>query len=100
MIATIVSTAATTLTTGAWFGRNRLAKIQIGSVCTAGPAVKVVTTISSKLSANASTAPAASAPRTCGKVTYQKVCQPEARRSADASSSEYPSRRSRACTLL
>ena len=32
-----ISAAATTLTTGAWFGRNRLPKIQIGSVCTPGP---------------------------------------------------------------
>ena len=32
MIATIVSAAATTLITGAWLGRNRFPKIQIGSV--------------------------------------------------------------------
>ena len=32
MIATTVSAAATTLITGAWLGRNRFPKIQIGSV--------------------------------------------------------------------
>jgi len=42
MIATSVSAAATTLITGAWLGRNRFPKIQIGSVCTVGPAVNVV----------------------------------------------------------
>ena len=31
-----ISTAATTLTTGAWLGRNRLPKIHNGSVCTSG----------------------------------------------------------------
>jgi len=62
-----MSTEATTLITGAWFGRNRLLKIQIGSVCMPGPAVKVVTTISSKLSANASSPPAKSAERSNGR---------------------------------
>jgi DNA-binding transcriptional MerR regulator len=69
MIATIVSAAATTLMTGAWLGRNRFPKIQIGSVCTVGPAVNVVTTISSKDSANANIAPASRAPRIIGNVT-------------------------------
>jgi DNA-binding transcriptional MerR regulator len=96
MIATTVSAAATTLITGAWLGRNRFPKIQIGSVCTAGPAVKVVTTISSKLSANARIAPATNAPRIIGNVTYRKVCHDVAPRSAEASSRLVPSRRNRA----
>ena len=65
----MVSVAATTLMTGAWLGRNRLPKIQIGRVWTVGPAVNVVTTISSKLSANARIAPASRAPRIIGNVT-------------------------------
>src|SRR6185436_10035449 len=99
MIATSVNAAATTLMTGAWLGRNRFPKIQIGSVCTAGPAVNVVTTISSKDSANASTAPATSEPRIIGKVTYLNVCQDDAPRSADASSRLVPRRRNRAWLL-
>ena len=93
-IATMVRAAATTLITGAWLGRNRLPNIQIGRVCTVGPAVKVVTTISSKLSANARIAPATSAPRIIGNVTNRNVCHGEAPRSADASSILVPIRRS------
>jgi hypothetical protein len=48
-IETATKITATTLTTGAWVGRNRLLKIQIGRVGVPGPAVNVVTTISSKL---------------------------------------------------
>ena len=33
--------AATTLTTGAWLGRNRLSKIHSGKVCRPGAVVKV-----------------------------------------------------------
>jgi hypothetical protein len=56
------------LTTGSWFGRDRLVRIQIGSVSLL-PAVNVVTITSSKLSANASSPPAISAERICGNVT-------------------------------
>ena len=59
--ATIRATA-TTLTIGRWFGSRRLARIQIGSVCSV-PAVKVVTMISSNDRANASRPPARSAVR-------------------------------------
>ncbi len=92
--------AATTLTTGAWLGRNRLLKIQMGRVVMPGPAVNVVTMISSKDSANASRPPASSADRISGNVTYRKVCPGEAPRSAEASSRLVPVRRSRASTLL
>ena len=40
MIDASTSTAATTFTTGPWFGRERFWKIQIGSVVTPGGAVK------------------------------------------------------------
>ena len=72
-IETATRITATTLTTGAWFGRNRLLKIQIGRVGVPGPAVNVVTTISSKLRANASRAPARMAVRSSGKVTSRNV---------------------------
>jgi hypothetical protein len=88
------------LTTGAWFGRNRLSRIQIGSVVVLWLAVKRVTMISSKLSANASSPPASSAVRSNGKVTRQKVVKLSAPRSIDASSRSPPRRRSRAMTLL
>ena len=88
------------MTTGAWLGRNRLSKIHSGSVCNPGAVVKVVTTISSKDSAKASSAPATSAERSCGKVTSRKVWNGVAPRSIDASSSDVPVRRSRASTLL
>ena len=42
--ATRTKTAAT-LTSGSWFGREWLLKIQIGSVCVPGPAMKFVTMI-------------------------------------------------------
>src|SRR6266511_1047390 len=48
---------AATLTIGSWLGRERLTKIQIGRVWIE-PAVNVVTMISSKESANASSPPA------------------------------------------
>ena len=54
MIDATMRTAATTVTTGAWLGRARFAKIHNGRVCTLAPAVNVVTMISSKDSANAS----------------------------------------------
>ncbi len=65
-----------------------------------GPAVKVVTTISSKDSAKASRAPARSAERTSGKVTSAKARKVVAPRSIAASSYETAVRRSRATTLL
>ena len=95
----MITKSATALTIGSWFGRERLAKIQIGSV-SLNPAVNVVTMISSKESANASNAPAMSADRITGKVTYRKVCQGSAPRSADASTSDPGVRRIRAMTLL
>jgi len=88
------------LTIGAWFGRNRLLKIQIGSVCTFGGAVNVVTMISSNDSPNASTAPATREARIWGKVTRRNVVQLVAPRSIDASSNDMPTRRSRASALL
>src|SRR5215213_6365404 len=94
-----ITTTPTTLTIGSWLGRERFVRIQIGSVCCA-PAVNVVTITSSKLSANASSAPAISADRSCGSVTYANVCQVDAPRSADASSNEREVRRMRATTLL
>ncbi len=45
-------------------------------------------------------APATSAPRIIGNVTYRNVCHGDAPRSADASSRLVPSRRSRAWVLL
>ena len=100
MIEKTISTTATTLTTGAWLGRNMLLRIQIGSVVAPCPAVNVVTMISSKLSAKASMPPARSAERSCGRVTSRKVVSTPAPRSAEASSRLVPIRRSRACTLL
>ena len=58
----------TTLTIGSWLGRDRLDRIQIGSVSSL-PAVNVVTITSSNDSANASSAPATSAERIWGSVT-------------------------------
>ena len=75
-------------------------KIQIGSVSSPAPIVKLVTMISSNESAKASSPPAASAVRTLGKVTRRNVCQGSAPRSADASSIEPDRRRRRATTLL
>jgi hypothetical protein len=49
-------------------GAERLVRIQISSVSIPGPAVNVVTMISSKLRPKASTAPASSAERSMGKV--------------------------------
>ena len=86
MIDASTSTAATTLTTGAWFGRERFWKIQIGRVVTPGGAVNRVTTISSNDSPNARSAPATSAPRRSGKVTRRNVVNVSAPRSIDASS--------------
>ena len=74
-------------------------KIQIGSV-SSEPAVNVVTMISSKESAKASSAPATSAVRICGKVTSRNVRHGPAPRSLAASSSETPVRRRRATALL
>src|SRR3954452_19373156 len=61
-----ISAAASTVTIGAWFGRNRLLKIQIARVCTLAPAVNVVGMLSSKESANASNGPARNADRING----------------------------------
>ena len=91
--------SATTFTIGWSSGRARVAKIQIGSVCSA-PDVNTVTITSSNDSANASSPPARSAVRICGSITYLKVCQLSAPRSAEASSSEPEVRRMRAIALL
>ena len=100
MIEITITITATTLTIGSWLGRKRLVKIQIGSVCSPAPIVNVVTMISSKESAKASSDPATSAVRMFGIVMCRKVCQGSAPRSAEASSNEPDSRRSRAITLL
>jgi hypothetical protein len=63
-----------------------LEKIQTGSVCVPGPAVKVVTMISSKDRAKASSPPATSADRTSGKVTSANARKVSAPRSMAASS--------------
>ena len=97
---TSTSTAAATLTIGLWLGRNRFWKIHSGRVCRPGPAVKVVTTISSNDSANASSAPASRAPRRAGNVTRRQVVHGVAPRSIDASSTVPDIRRSRAEALL
>ena len=65
-----------------------------------GPAVKVVTTISSKDSAKASSPPATSAERTSGKVMSTKVRKVWAPRSMAASSYEPGIRRSRAIDVV
>ncbi len=96
----MIRAAATTLTTGAWLGRNRFWKIQIGRVWMPWPAVNVVTMISSKLSANDSRPPASSAERSIGSVTCRNVRNVPAPRSIEASSRLPPSRRSRATALL
>ena len=75
-------------------------KIHCGSVSNPAPAVNVVTTISSKLRANARIPPASNADRTSGRVTRRNVCMPWAPRSADACSRLGDERRSRAMTLL
>src|ERR1700730_418716 len=90
---------ATALTIGSWVGRDRLAKIQMGRVSWE-PAVNVVTTISSNDSAKARSAPASSAERITGKVTWRNVRQGSAPRSADASTRDPEVRRNRAMTLL
>jgi len=90
---------ATTLVMGTSRGRVSWFSIQIGSV-TSLPAVKVVTMISSKLSAKASMPPATKAVRNCGKVTSRKVCHRLAPRSIEASCMLGFIRRRRANTLL
>ena len=85
-IETTIRTTATTLTTGAWLGRKRFCRIQIGRVVSPAPMVNVVTMISSKLSAKASSPPASRAERSCGNVTSRNVVNTPAPRSADASS--------------
>ena len=61
MVETRMSTKATTLTTGSSVGRRIAPRIHIGIVSVPGPAVKLVTMISSKLSANASRPPESNA---------------------------------------
>lgn len=65
--------------------------IQIGSVVISCPAVNVVTTISSKLNANANRPPANSEDLIRGKVTSLNVVQTPAPKSAEASSVCCPS---------
>ena len=74
-------------------------KIQMGRV-TWPPAVNVVTMISSKDRAKASSPPARSAVEMAGIVTNRKVCHPSAPRSMEASASVVGVRRSLATTLL
>src|SRR4029077_20576417 len=100
MIEISTTITATALTIGNWLGLKRLRKIQIGRGSSPAPRVNVVTMISSKERAKASRAPAASAVLRLGSVTYQKVCQVWAPRSAEASSNEAEARRRRATTLL
>ncbi len=95
-----ITTVATTFTTLALFGRDISLRIHSGSVSTPGGAVKIVTTTSSKLRANASSAPATNAVLNCGNVTNLNVCHRPAPRSADASCSEGFMRLRRANTLL
>src|SRR3954466_6482262 len=96
----ITSAAATQLTIGAWLGRNRFWKIQMGSVWSWELAVNVVTTISSKESPKDSSAPASSAERSIGSVTSRKVVTGPAPRSIEACSKLVPRRWNRAWTLL
>jgi len=68
MIVAIKIRKTTTFTSGSFWPRRMLPKIQIGSVfCT--PAVNVVTITSSNESANASSAPEISAVEIAGSVT-------------------------------
>src|SRR3954465_11505426 len=97
--------AMTTKVARAWwvgiaFGREKLPANHSGSVRKPGPTVNVVTMISLNERAKARSAPATRADRIRGKDTYRHVCAPSAPRSADASSSEGESRRSRADVLL
>ena len=91
--------SATALATGRFRGSRIALKIHFGSVSSA-PERKFVTMISSNESANASSAPAMSAVRIAGSVTWRNVCQPSAPRSIDASTIDPDVRRSRAITLL
>ena len=75
-------------------------KIHIGMVCVPAPAVKFVTMISSNDRANASRPPDSSAVPMPGRVTRRNVVKTSAPRSAEASSGDRGSRRSRAMTLL
>ncbi len=68
MSITSTTTTATTFTTGRFRGSRRLLKMNFGIVSLL-PARKFVTTISSKDSANASSAPAITALRIAGNVT-------------------------------
>src|SRR3990172_7262979 len=90
---------ATTLVTGRWRGLVSWLNIQIGSV-SCWPAVKVVTMISSKDRAKASTAPATIAVARCGRTMWRKVWNELAPRSIEASICDEPMRRKRARTLL
>src|SRR4051812_14267663 len=92
--------AATALTSGSVEVFRRLPRIHSGSVVVSDPARKKVTAISSNDSANDSSAPATSAVRIVGTVTYRKVCQPLAPRSCEAHVSDSDTRRRRASTLL
>ena len=88
MIEIRITITATTLTIGSWFGREKLLKIQIGSVSSPAPIVNVVTMISSNERAKASSAPATSAVRRFGKRDQAEGLPGSAPRSADASSNE------------
>ncbi len=93
-------TVAAALTSGTLWLLRKAPRIQSGSVVVSAPARKNVTAISSKDSANDSSAPATSAVRIVGRVTWRKVWKPLAPRSREASSSEGDTLRSRASTLL
>jgi hypothetical protein len=98
-IVTVTAIRATTFVTGRFRGRNSTWKIQMGNVGSL-PRVNVVTMISSNDRANASTPPASRAVARFGTITYRNVCQPDAPRSAEASTTFGDIRRRRATTLL
>ena len=93
MIEITITTSATTLMIGSWFGRARFEKIQIGSVWSE-PAVKTVTITSSNERPKASRPPASNAVPSAGSVTSLNVWIESAPRSDDASSNDSDVRRS------
>ena len=76
-----------TLTSGTWLARRKLWKIQIGSVLTP-PASEDRDDDLVERQREGQQAPASSADRSAGNVTYRNVRNVSAPRSADASSNE------------